>query len=119
MFAGALTAWVGVANAQTANSLLQLEAKIALGEVTGRIDHLAIDLSRQRLFVAELGNDSVAVLDLKAGKVKHVITGLKAPQGIGYVPSSDMVFVANADDGSGAAVPGRGLRAGGTTRSGR
>jgi len=103
IFAGAVAALGGVARpiAQTADSLpLQLEAKIALGEVAGRIDHLAVDLSRQRLFVAELGNDSVAVVDLKAGKVKHLITGLQAPQGIGYVPSSDMVFVANAGDGS-------------------
>jgi DNA-binding beta-propeller fold protein YncE len=103
MFTGAVTAWVGVAQpiAQTADSLpLQLEAKIPLGEVAGRIDHLAIDLPRQRLFVAELGNDSVAVVDLNARKVQHIITGLKEPQGIGYVPSSDMVFVANAGDGS-------------------
>src|SRR5262245_65618951 len=100
---GALTAWVGVARpiAQTADSLpLQLEAKIALGEVAGRIDHLAVDLARQRLLVAELGNDSVAVVDLNARKVRHVIAGLKEPQGIGYAPSSDMVFVANAGDGT-------------------
>jgi hypothetical protein len=103
MLTGAVTALVGVARpiAQTADSLpLQLEAKIPLGEVAGRIDHLAIDLSRQRLFVAELGNDSVAVIELKARKVQHVITGLKQPQGIGYLPSSDMIFVANAGDGS-------------------
>ena len=41
---------------------LVLEAKIALGNVSGRIDHLAIDLGRQRLFVAELGNNSVSVV---------------------------------------------------------
>ena len=40
---------------------LQLEAKILLGDVRGRIDHMAVDLKRQRLFVAELGNDSVGV----------------------------------------------------------
>jgi hypothetical protein len=103
MFTGAVVALVGVARpiAQTADSLpLQLEAKIPLGDVAGRIDHLAVDLSRQRLFVAELGNDSVAVVDLNARKVLHVIAGLKEPQGIGYVPSSDMVFVANAGDGT-------------------
>jgi hypothetical protein len=33
---------------------LQLEAKISLGDVRGRIDHMAVDLSRQRLFVAAL-----------------------------------------------------------------
>src|SRR5262245_63425870 len=62
IFTGAVAALVGVARptAQTADTLpLQLEVKIPLGEVAGRIDHLAVDLSRQRLFVAELGNDSV------------------------------------------------------------
>src|SRR4029077_4031544 len=105
MFTGAVVALVGVARpiAQTADSLpLQLEAKIPLGDVAGRIDHLAVDLSRQRLFVAELGNDSVAVVDLNARKVRHVIAGLKEPQGIGYVPSIDMDFVGNA---GGATVP--------------
>src|SRR5262245_53740767 len=92
---------VGQTDAEQQSSLpLQLEVKIPLGEVAGRIDHLAIDLARQRLFVAELGNDSVAVVDLNAGKVRHVITGLKEPQGVGYAPASDMVFVANAGDGT-------------------
>ena len=68
-------------------SSLQLEAKIPLGDVKGRIDHMAIDLPRRRLFVAELGNDTVGVVDLNEQKVQHVITGLKEPQGIGYVPS--------------------------------
>src|SRR5262245_49248043 len=98
IFIGAVAAWVGVARpaAQTAESQpLELEAKIPLGDVAGRIDHLAVDLSRQRLFVAELGNDSVAVVDLNARNVRHIIAGLKAPQGIGYLPSSDMVFVAS------------------------
>ena len=81
-------------------SSLQLETKIPLGDVKGRIDHMAIDLPRRRLFVAELGNDTVGVVDLNEQKVQHVITGLKEPQGIGYVPSSDTLFVANAGDGS-------------------
>src|SRR5438132_10352684 len=79
---------------------LQLESKIPLGDVSGRIDHLAIDLARKRLFVAELGNDTVGVVDLNERKVRHVITGLKEPQGVGYVPSNDTLFVANAGDGS-------------------
>jgi len=55
---------------------------------------------RRRLFVAELGNDTVGVVDLNEQKVQHVITGLKEPQGLGYVPSSDTLFVTNAGDGS-------------------
>ena len=62
---------------------LQLEAKIPLGNVAGRIDHMTIDLEKHRLFVAELGNDSVGVVDLNAKKVVHRISGLKEPQGCG------------------------------------
>jgi DNA-binding beta-propeller fold protein YncE len=79
---------------------LQLEAKISLGDVRGRIDHMAVDLKRQRLFVAELGNDSVAIVDLPKRKLISRIPGLKEPQGVGYEPPTDMLYVANAGDGS-------------------
>jgi DNA-binding beta-propeller fold protein YncE len=88
------------ATAQSPSAPLVLEAKIPLGQVRGRIDHLAIDLKRQQLFVAELGNGSLGVVDLAAGKVLRRITGLSEPQGVGYDPASDTVYVANAGDGS-------------------
>jgi DNA-binding beta-propeller fold protein YncE len=91
--------WPTATSAQTASSPLILEAKIPLGQVSGRIDHLGIDLTRQRLFVAELGNNSLGVVDLAAGKVLRRIAGLSEPQGVAYVASSDSVFVANAGDG--------------------
>jgi YVTN family beta-propeller protein len=83
-----------------AQAPLVLEAKIVLGEVKGRIDHLAVDLARHRLFVAELGNDSVGVVDLDQRKVIRVITGLKGPQGIAHEASTDTVYVANGGDGT-------------------
>lgn len=79
---------------------LVLEARIPLGAVSGRIDHFAIDLARQRLFVAELGNGSVGVVDLAAGAIVHRIVGLKEPQGIGYFARTDTLYVANAGDGA-------------------
>jgi DNA-binding beta-propeller fold protein YncE len=79
---------------------LRLEKKIPLGEVRGRIDHLAIDLKRNRLFVAELENDTVAVVDPDAGKVLQVISGLKKPQGVGYHPATDALYIANGGDGT-------------------
>jgi DNA-binding beta-propeller fold protein YncE len=89
---------------------LVLESKISLGAVRGRIDHLAFDVSRQRLFVAELGNDTVGVVDLKERKTVATLTGLKEPQGIGYVPSTDTVYVANSSDGSVRLFQGPDLR---------
>lgn len=91
----------GHASAQAADTgPLQLEAKIPLGDVRGRIDHMTIDLKRRRLFVAELGNDSVGIVDLANRKLIRRIPGLKEPQGVGYEPSTDMLYVANAGDGS-------------------
>jgi DNA-binding beta-propeller fold protein YncE len=79
---------------------LQLEAKISLGDVRGRIDHMAVDLSRQRLFVAALGHDSLAVVDLKAQRLDRLIGDLSEPQGVGYEPTKDTLYVANGGDGS-------------------
>jgi DNA-binding beta-propeller fold protein YncE len=79
---------------------LVLEVKIPLGQVRGRIDHLAVDVARQRLFVAELGNDTVGVVDLAHHVMLRTLTGLHEPQGIGYEPSTDTLYVANAGDGA-------------------
>lgn len=96
--------WLALAASLHAESaeqpLLAFEAKIPLGKVSGRIDHLAIDLGRRRLFVAELGNNSVGVVDLGAQKLVATISGLAEPQGVGYDVSTDMLYVANAADGS-------------------
>jgi DNA-binding beta-propeller fold protein YncE len=89
-----------VAEAQSAGAPLVLETKIPLGEVSGRIDHLAIDIKRQRLFVAELGNNSLGVVDLASGKLLRRVGGFHEPQGVAYAPFADGVFVANAGDGS-------------------
>jgi len=79
---------------------LVLESKVTLGEVRGRIDHLAVDTTRQRLYVAELGNNSVGVVDLKERRLLRTLPGFREPQGIAYEPSTDTVYVANAADGS-------------------
>src|ERR1700743_3554286 len=70
----------------TDKGLRQHEAKIPLGNVRGRIDHMAVDLRRQHLFVAELGNDTVGVVDLANRSLIRRLTGLKEPQGVGYEP---------------------------------
>ena len=83
-----------------AAELLTIEAKIPLGAVKGRIDHLAADLGRHRVFIAELGNNTLGVVDIENKKVIGRITGLKEPQGVAYAPSADLFYVANGDDGS-------------------
>jgi YVTN family beta-propeller protein len=102
-FLGAAGAFLVVvqSSAQPVNvDPLRLESKIQLGDVRGRIDHMAVDLVRNRLFVAELGNNSVGVVDVASGKVVQRIKKLTEPQGIGYELATDTLFVANAGDGS-------------------
>ena len=70
---------------------------IALPNVTGRIDHMALDPEGSRLFVAALGNNTLEAIDLKAGKVTDEIKGLKEPQGVVYVPEDNKLLVTNGD----------------------
>lgn len=87
-------------SAAAAGEPLVLEASIPLEGVSGRIDHMAIDIGRRHLFVAELGNGTVDVVDLAAGRVIHRIAELDEPQGVAFSPAADLLAVANAGDGS-------------------
>ncbi|HTF61458.1 MAG TPA: hypothetical protein VK638_01970 [Edaphobacter sp.] len=103
-FGALLLTLAGVSNVSLGQSapseLLKLETKIPMADVQGRIDHLSIDVKGHRLFVAALGNNSLEVIDLNARQRVHTIRGLAEPQGIAYIPSSNLVFVANGKDGS-------------------
>ena len=81
-------------------SALTLERTIALDDAAGRIDHMAVDLKRQRLFVAELGRGAVDVIDLSTGKVVKRISPLSEPQGVAFDPNSDLVAISSGGDGS-------------------
>ncbi|MBI3492794.1 MAG: YncE family protein [Acidobacteria bacterium] len=77
---------------------LRLLQTIDLPRVEGRIDHLSIDTSTQRLFVAALGNNTVEVVDLRNATVKSVLS-FHEPQGVQIVPDVKRVAVANGQSG--------------------
>src|SRR5204863_5504566 len=79
---------------------LKLEKTILLPGVKGRFDHFAIDPKGQRLFVAALGNNTLEVIDVGAGKRSKSITGLHKPTGVVYLSEANQIGVANGDDGS-------------------
>lgn len=99
VFAAVLLALTSAA-AHSQQAPLSLEEKIPLGAISGRIDHMAIDLSRRRLIVAELGNGSVGVVDLARRVVLRTLTGFDEPQGVGFLAATDAIYVANGGDGS-------------------
>ena len=88
---------VGTSRAQT--TPVKLKQTISLPGVEGRIDHFAFDSSGQRLFVCALGNNSLEVIDLRKGERIRSITGLGTPQGVGYAPEVNRLFVANDKGG--------------------
>lgn len=73
---------------------------IALPGVEGRIDHFAWDPQHKRLFVAALGNNTIAVIDVESGTVAATIRDLKNPQGVAVAPDLGLLAVANARDGT-------------------
>lgn len=87
-------------NQNMTSEILQKIQVIPLSNVNGRIDHMDADVSGGRLFVAELGNNSVDIIDLTSGRIIHRITGLDEPQGIVFVPESKKIYVSNAGDGT-------------------
>jgi YVTN family beta-propeller protein len=70
--------------------------------VSGRMDHLGVDVEGGRLFAAALGNsqNTVEVIDLKAGKRIFSIRGQSMPQGVFYSADFKKLFVANGKDGT-------------------
>jgi DNA-binding beta-propeller fold protein YncE len=79
---------------------LELVQTITLqGPVGKRLDHLALDARRGRLFVANMANASFDVVDLKAAKVLMSVPGQRGVQGIAYAPDVDRVFVGVGEDG--------------------
>lgn len=85
----------------SAETPLELVQTISLPGVEGRIDHLAIDVELQRLYVAALGNGTIEVIDLVAGKRLGAISGLNEPQGIAVIPKTHTIVVGSGGDGAG------------------
>src|SRR5882757_1534214 len=95
LFALGLTGFGSTVPLAAATPPLLAEAQvIPLPGVERRIDHLAVDPAGKRLFVAALGNGSLEVLDLAAGKPIRSIHGLNEPQGVAYLPLIRRVVVA-------------------------
>ena len=85
---------LAAAQTQKGPQPLKLVKTIPLPGVEGRIDHMNVDVRGKRLFLAALGNQSVEIVDVAAGKLLHSISGLGGdPEGIVYVPESNLLFV--------------------------
>ncbi|PYS85264.1 MAG: hypothetical protein DMF67_01830 [Acidobacteria bacterium] len=102
----------------TGGATLRLINRIPLPQVRGRIDHMAVDLKGQRLFVAALGNNTLEVIDLRKGERMASLSGFAEPQGLIYIPDSGRVVVANGGDGTVTFLDGDSLKPSKTVRLG-
>jgi hypothetical protein len=59
---------------------LKLVRTIPVPGVTGRLDHMGVDLEKKRLFVAAVTDNTLQVVDLTGGKVLNSLTGFKDTQ---------------------------------------
>ncbi|HEU4752586.1 MAG TPA: YncE family protein [Armatimonadota bacterium] len=73
---------------------------VPLPGVEGRFDHFAADVKGGRLFLAALGNDTLEVLDVRAGKRLRSVRGLREPQGVAFAPELGHLFVGNGEGGT-------------------
>jgi DNA-binding beta-propeller fold protein YncE len=67
--------------------------------ITGRFDHMAVDVQGGRLFLTAADHHSIQIFDLKSGKWMRSVTGLGKPAGIVYVPETNRVLFS---DGAGS-----------------
>jgi hypothetical protein len=98
----ALVPWVmllGTAPAPAADPPLKRIQTIPLQGPASRLDHLALDAKHGRLFVANMANSSLDVVDLKAGCLIKQVPGQHKIQGIAYAADLDRIFVGNGEDG--------------------
>lgn len=109
VMAAALMTCPGAASAEPREPLRQVMA-IPLPDVPGRIDHLAVDVSRKRIFLAALEKNTVEVVDVGAGAVTQTIGGFQKPQGLLYVAKLSRLFVASGKDGTVKAFDGAALK---------
>ena len=78
---------------------LELVQTIVLKGKAGGLDHVAIDAKRERLFVANKVNNTLDIVDLKAGKLLEQKPNQTAIQGIAYAADLDKIFVALGTNG--------------------
>jgi WD40 repeat protein len=94
-----LLGFVARAQGQAAAPLKLLQT-IPLPGVPGALDHMRIDVQRQRLFIPAEQHQTVEVVDLRAGKRIRTISDVLWPSTVAWHPQSDEIFVIDREDGS-------------------
>jgi DNA-binding beta-propeller fold protein YncE len=96
---GPLAVLLLAAAAPAADPSLELVQTIVLKGKAGKLDHVALDAKRDRLFLANKANNTLDVVDLKEGKLLKQISGQSGVQGLAYAADLDYIFAALGSGG--------------------
>src|SRR6267378_7751786 len=89
-----------LAQDQTPAAPLRLLQKLPLPGLDGALDHMAIDVHGQRLFIPAEQHGTVEVLDLRTGKRIRTISAARWPSTVIYHAPSNEIFVSDRADGT-------------------
>src|SRR5258708_30186892 len=78
---------------------LELIQTIQLKGKAGNLDHVALDTKRDRLLVANKANNTLDVVDLKAGTLFKQVPNQTAIQGVAFAEDLDRVYVGLGTNG--------------------
>lgn len=82
-----------VQGAFTSQPVLNLTGATELPDVSGDMDHLAVDTAGQRLFACAEDNGTVRIIDLKTHKVLRTLTGFDTPHSILFLPDQKELYI--------------------------
>jgi DNA-binding beta-propeller fold protein YncE len=78
---------------------LELVQTIQLKGKAGGLDHLSLDSKRDRLLVANKTNNTLDVVDLKAGSLLKQVSNQTGVQGVAYAADVDRIYVGLGTNG--------------------
>jgi DNA-binding beta-propeller fold protein YncE len=91
-FLTAVLILIAAFSVQAADQTMELVQTIPLKGKAGKLDHLIVDSRSDRLFLANKVNNTIDVVDLKAGKLINQIKGQSGVQGLAYAADLDRLF---------------------------
>src|SRR3954471_9891434 len=93
-------ALAGMCVAQDSGPLRLVQTITMDPRITGRFDHMAVDVAGNRAFLTAADHHSIEVFDLKTGKWMRSISGVRKPAGSVYLPKTNQVVCSDGEPGS-------------------